>query len=233
MKFETKVTDIIQRTYNVKSVRFPRPASFQYKPGQFMFITIKSEQDELLKKHFTISSSPTEREVLEFTKKLTDHPFSRALNALRVSDWASIDGPYGDFTFEGQFEKIGLLSGGIGITPLRSICKYCLDTRSRTKIALLYGNRAEEDIVFRDEFEDMQKLNSNFRVAFVIAEANDRWTGYTGRIDADMIRKEIPDYVETTFYTCGPLVMVEAMEKLLKELDVPEKQIKTEKFLGF
>lgn len=233
MKFETKVTDIIQRTCNVKSVRFPRPASFNYKPGQFMFITIKSEKNELLKKHFTISSSPTEREHLEFTKKLTDHPFSRTLNALRVGDWAAIDGPYGDFTFEGEFERIGLLSGGIGITPLRSICKYCLDTGSRTKIALLYGNRAEEDIVFRKELEDMQKLNSNFRVAFVIAEANDGWTGYVGRIDADMIKKEIPDYVETMFYTCGPPAMVEAMGKLLKELDVPQKRIKTEKFLGF
>jgi ferredoxin-NADP reductase len=116
---------------------------------------------------------------------------------------------------------------------LRSICKYCLDTRSRTKIVLLYGNRAEEDIVFRNEFEDMQKLNSNFRVAFVISEDNDTWTGYTGKIDADMIRKEIPDYAETMFYTCGPLAMVEAMEKLLKELDVPEKQIKTERFSGF
>lgn len=232
MKFEAKVTNIIQRTYNVKSVRFPRPASFNYKPGQFMFITIKSEQNEPLKKHFTISSSPTEREHIEFTKKLTDHPFSRTLNTLRVGDWAAIDGPYGDFTFEGEFEKIGLLSGGIGITPLRSICKYCLDTRSRTKIALLYANRTEEDIVFRKELEDMQKLNSNFRVAFVIAEANDRWTGYVGRIDADMIKKEIPDYVETMFYTCGPPAMVEAMEKLLEELDVPEKQIKTEKFPG-
>jgi ferredoxin-NADP reductase len=233
MKFETKVTDIVQRTYNVKSVRFQRPASFNYKPGQFMFITIRSEQNELLKKHFTISSSPTEQGLLEFTKKLTDHSFSRTLDALRVGDWAAIDGPYGNFTFEGEFQKIGLLSGGIGITPLRSICKYCLDTRSGTKIALLYGNRAEEDIVFRDEFEDMQKLNSNFRVAFTIDEANDRWTGYTGKIDADMIRKEIPDYVETMFYTCGPLVMVEAMEKLLKELGVPEKQIKTERFTGF
>jgi len=232
MKFETKVTDIIQRAYNVKSVRFSRPASFNYKPGQFMFITIKSEQNELLKKHFTISSSPTEREHIEFTKKLTDHPFSRTLNALRVGGWAAIDGPYGDFTFEGEFEKIGLLSGGIGITPLRSICKYCLDTRSRTKIALLYGNSAEEDIVFRKELEDMQKLNSNFRVAFVIAEASDGWTGYVGRIDADMIKKEIPDYMETMFYTCGPPAMVEAMEKLLEELDVPEKQIKTEEFPG-
>jgi ferredoxin-NADP reductase len=47
-----------------------------------------------------------------------------------------------------------------------------------------------------------------------------------------MIKKEIPDYMETMFYTCGPPAMVEAMEKLLEELDVPEKQIKTEEFPG-
>jgi ferredoxin-NADP reductase len=76
MKFETRVMDIIQRTYNVKSFRFLRPVSFDYKPGQYMFITIKSGQEQM-KKPFSISSSPTEEEFIEFTKKLTDHPFSQ------------------------------------------------------------------------------------------------------------------------------------------------------------
>lgn len=81
-----------------------------------MFITIKIGEGEE-REHFTISSSPTEREFIEFTKKLTGHRFSDALDALKAGDWVRIAGPYGNFTFEGEFEKIGMLSGGIGITP--------------------------------------------------------------------------------------------------------------------
>jgi ferredoxin-NADP reductase len=63
-----------------------------------------------------------------------------------------------------------MLSGGVGITPLRSICKYCTDTFSKAKITLLYGNRAEEDI-FQRELEEMQKQNKNLRVVLTVDEA--------------------------------------------------------------
>jgi ferredoxin-NADP reductase len=126
-----------------------------------------------------------------------------------------------------------MLSGGIGITPLRSICRYCLDTNLKTKTTLLYGNRTEEDIVFRKEFEEMQRLNMNLKVVFAVDEANKAWTGYVGRIDAEMVKKEIPNYLETVFYTCGPPAMVEAMEGLLNDLGLPEEQMKTENFPGY
>lgn len=232
MKFETRVMDIIQRTYNVKSFRFLRPVSFDYKPGQYVFITIKSGQEQM-KKPFSISSSPTEEEFIEFTKKLTDHPFSIALATLKAGDWAAVDGPYGNFTFTGEFGKVAMLSGGVGITPLRSICKYCTDTRSKAKVTLLYGNRTEKDVVFQKEFEEMQKFNKNLKVVFTVDEASEQWAGRTGRIDAEMIRKEIPDYLKTVFYTCGPPAMVEAIEKLLRAIRISEERIKTESFQGY
>ena len=232
MEFETKVTEIVLRTHNVKSFRFPRPPSFDYKAGQFIFVTIKIGEGEA-RKHFTISSSPTEREFIEFTKKLTGHRFSNALDVLKAGDRVKIAGPYGNFTFQGEFEKIGMLSGGIGITPLRSMCRYCTDRRLGTKITLLYGNHTEEDIVFRKELEEMQEQNKNLKVVFTVSEASESWTGYTGRINAEMIVKEIPDYKERTFYICGPPAMVEAMENLLKDLNVPQEEIKKENFSGY
>jgi ferredoxin-NADP reductase len=232
MRFETRVSDIINRTYNVKSFRFPKPDSFSYKAGQFMFVTVKSGTQQL-RKHFSISSSPTETDFVEFTKKITNSPFSLALTALNIGDTVSLDGPYGDFTFEGEYDRVGMLSGGIGITPLRSICKYCADTQSETKITLLYGNRAEEDIVFRKELEEMQQKNRNLKVVFTLDQASQSWKGYTGIINAEMLKNEIPNYAETTFYTCGPPAMVEAIGSLLKELGVPESRIKREKFPGY
>jgi ferredoxin-NADP reductase len=232
MKFETYVKEIIPRTYNVRSFRFPRPETLNYKPGQFLFITIKAGGKEL-SKHFSISSSPTEKTHIEFTKKLSESEFSTALKALKEGDWARIDAPYGKFTFEGEHEKIGLLAGGIGITPLMSICKYCTDKRLNTKITLLYGNRTENDIAFRRELETMQEQNANLKVVFILNEANSEWRGATGIIDAEMVKKEIPDYKEAVFYTCGPPAMVETMGKLVEKLGLPKTQLNREYFAGY
>jgi len=233
MKFETCVKEIIPRTYNVRSFRFPRPKTLSYKSGQFLFITMKAENGKELSKHFSFSSSPTEQGHIEFTKKLSESEFSTALKSLKEGDWVRIDAPYGKFTFEGEHERIGLLGGGIGITPFRSICKYCTDKLLNTKITLLYGNRTENDIVFRKEFETMQEDNKNLRVVFTLNEANSGWKGAVGTINAEMVKKEIPDYRETVFYTCGPPPMVEAMEKLIEQLGLPKTQLNREYFSGY
>ncbi len=232
MKFETHVKEIVPRTYNVRSFRFPKPPALSYKAGQFLIATIKADGKEL-SKPFSISSSPTETEYIEFTKKLSDSEFSTALKALKEGDWAKIDAPYGSFTFEGEHEKICLLGGGIGITPFRSICRYCTDKRIDAKITLLYGNRSENDIVFREEFEAMEKQNPNLKVVFTVNEASSGWKGAIGFISTELVKKEIPDYKETVFYTCGPPAMVEAMEKLVEALGLPKTQLKREYFAGY
>jgi ferredoxin-NADP reductase len=233
MKFETHVKEIVPRTYNVRSFRFPKPPTLSYKAGQFLIATIKTEDGKELSKPFSISSSPTETEHIEFTKKLSDSEYSTALKALKAGNWARIDAPYGSFTFEGEHEKICLLGGGIGITPFRSICRYCTDKRVDAKITLLYGNRSENDIVFREEFEAMQKQNPNLKVVFTVNEASSAWKGTIGFISTELVKKEIPDYKENVFYTCGPPAMVEAMEKLVEALGLPKTQLKREYFAGY
>jgi ferredoxin-NADP reductase len=232
VKFETAVKEVIPRTPSVTSFRFPRPPALDYKAGQFLQITINPTGKELTH-HFSFSSSPTEKEHIEFTKKFTDSEFSTALKTIKQGDWARIDAPYGKFTFEGEHPKIGLLAGGIGITPLVSICKYCSDLRLNTKITLLYGCRTEGDIAFRKELEALQSQNSNLKVVFTINEAAEGWKGAVGVINADMVKKEIPDYAETIFYTCGPPPMVDVMEKLVESLGLPKTQLKREYFSGY
>jgi len=232
MKFETKIQEIIPRTHDVTSFRFRRPAELIYKPGQFFFVTIKNDGKEL-RKHFSFSSSPTEKDHIEFTKKITDHEYSLALKTLKIGDWARVEAPFGKFTFEGEYPRIALLGGGIGITPFMSYCKNATDRGLSSKITLFYGCRTPEDIAFRKEFDAMAQKNEHLKLVFIVNQAPPDWKGATGIINTELIKQHLPDYKENIFYTCGPPPMVEAMEKLVESLEISKEKLKREYFSGY
>jgi len=236
IKLETKVLDIIQRTHNVKSFRFRIKEDVDFKPGQFFFVTIKIDGTERTK-HFSFSNSPTEKGYIEFTKRITDSEFSQVLERLKIGDWARLKMPYGSFTFGGEYKKITFLSGGIGITPIRSICKFVTDMRLSTDTVLIYGNNTEEDIIFRKDLDDMQAVNKNLRIVYTLTSPDiDRktWQGRIGYIDDKMIKEEISDFNERTFYICGPPRMVESLINVLRnKLGVQQDKIRIENFVGY
>jgi glycine betaine catabolism B len=232
MKFEAYVKEIIQRANDVSSFRFSRPSELSYKPGQYMLVTIKSGEKELMHP-FSFSTSPTEKDYIEFTKKFTPNEYSTVLKSFKPGDLVRIDAPYGKFTFEGEYPKIALLTGGIGITPFRSIIKYCTDMHLNTNIALFYGCRTPGDIAFKNEFEDLETRNRNLKLIFTVNEPNSTWKNSVGNITTDMLKKEIPDFKDRVFYACGPPGMVQAMTNLMKELDLLETQLKLESFAGY
>ena len=232
MKFETQFQEIISRTHDVTSFRFPRPDGLNYKAGQFFFITLKQGEKEL-SKHFSFSSSPTEKDHIEFTKKFTDHEYSLALKAAKAGDWARIDAPYGQFTFEGEYPKIALLGGGIGITPFVSIIKNATDKALSSRITLFYGCRTENDMAFKQELEELARENKSLKIIYIINQPTEKWEGATGNINAEMIKQLLPDYQENMFFTCGPPPMVEAMEKLVTSLGLPKEKLKRELFSGY
>ncbi|WP_440952593.1 ferredoxin--NADP reductase [Methanococcoides sp. FTZ1] len=231
MEFDAPITEIIWQTHDVKSFRFERPEEFEYKAGQYFFVSIPVD-GEIQRKPFTISSSPTENGYLEFTKKLTGHEFSNVLDGMEVGDILVIDGPYGKFTFEGEFDKIALISGGIGITPMISICRYCSDRMAGTDIVILSSNKTEGDIAFREELEEMDSKNPNLKVVHTLTRADEEWPGFRGRICDTIIVDQIPDYMDRVIYVCGPPAMMKATEELLREMGVPKEQIKKEALVG-
>lgn len=231
MKFETFVKQIIPRVSEVVSFRFPRPVELDYKPGQYMLVTVKSGGKELMHP-FSFSSSPTAKDFIEFTKKLTASEYSTMLKAFKPGDWARIDAPYGMFTFMGEHKKIVLLAGGIGITPFLSICKYCTDIHLKTDIVLLYGCRNESEIVFKEELEKMAEQNPNLKVIFVLNEASSGWKSKVGFINVDLVKNEVPDFKGRVFYVCGPPVMVTAVGKVIADLGLPSTQLKYESLVG-
>ncbi|MDP2940682.1 MAG: FAD-binding oxidoreductase [Candidatus Omnitrophota bacterium] len=232
-EFELKVREIIYRTYNVKSFRMEVGASSgAYRAGQFLLAQIKSRPE--LKRYLSFSSSPTEAGYIEFTKKVTESEFSQALGRLKPGDSLLIQYPFGKFTLEDNFTKVAFLSGGIGITPIRSICKYAVDKNFGTDIVLVYANRSIEDIVFKEDFDQMQKTYSGLKVAHVLCESAPGFRCSIGRISAGVIKQEVPDYPERKFFLCGPPGMVEAMRQILSgELAVAGANIITENFQGY
>lgn len=230
-ELEVKIKEIITRTHNVKSFRL-EVSEINFKAGQFLLVTLKKNPE--LKRYLSISSSPTEKGHLEFTKKITQSDFSQILNSLQVGDLLKIQYPFGKFTLDEPQAKIAFLSGGIGITPIRSISKFVVDNNLGTDIILIYANHSINDIVFREDFEIMQKIYPKLKVIHVLGEAVPGFKCKVGRINAQIIKEEVPDFLQRKFYLCGPPGMVEAMKNILTlELALPRENIITENFQGY
>ena len=233
-EFDTNVSEVIQRTPNIKSFRFPlKDDHVRYQPGQFFFITIKIRGEEAIH-HFSFSSSPTEKGYIEFTKRITTSDFSQALAVMKPGDWAHLYGPEGSFTLPRKKRKLAFLSGGIGITPLRSMLRYITDKRLDFDVVLLYGNNNWEDIAFRDELGSLA-ANPRLRVEHILAGPvlPPDWKGKTGFINKDVVAELVPDYTERLFYLSGPPRMVIALEGQLTALDIPREQMKQDSFTGY
>ena len=232
MRFDVRLMEIIPRTEDVLSFLFPRPDDFNYVAGQYMFVELEIAGSKV-RKPFTISSSPANKDIIEFTKKLTGHEFSNALLALQPGDSVGIEGPFGKMTYSGEYDKIALISGGIGITPMISISRYCTDKGMDTDIVMISSNKTEQDIAFEDELDIMQKHNPNLKVVHTLTRASSDWTGCRERVCESMILREIPDYRDRMFYLCGPPTMVKTVREILYEMAIDKAKVKYELFTGY
>jgi len=225
---------ITSQAEDIKTFRFRLDKDIPYKAGQYLVLTLDIA-GRSVSKAFSISSSPTEKGYIEFTKKITDSEFSKTLNDFKVGQNCSLRLPMGKFTFEGEYEKIAFLSGGIGITPIRSICKYATDAKLPASLIVLYSSRTPEYLIFKEDFSIMQKENVNLRVVYTLTHYDEKIAGCRqGVINEDMVKEEIPDYAQRKFFICGPPGMVEAMYLMLTDKpQILETNIITEDFVGY
>ncbi len=231
---DLEIISIKGHTPDIKTFRLGLDKEVSFKPGQYLVLTLDVDGKDI-SKPLSISSSPTEKGYIEFTKKLTQSGFSAKLGGMRPGDRCSVRMPLGKFTFEGEFPRAAFLSGGIGITPIRSIFKYATDTSSQSSLILLYSGRRPGQLVFREDFETMSRENPNIKPVYTLTGCEkDAASCRRGRIDAEMIKEELPDYVSRKFYICGPPGMVKAMSGMLSgELGVKAEDIITEDFTGY
>lgn len=238
-QFETSVLEVIQRTQDIKTFRFDIGGrkNVRYKPGQYFFVTIMVGGQEA-EHHFTISSSPTETEkvgYLEFTKRITTSDYSQSLDRMKPGDWARLQGPEGDFTLPSRRGDLAFLSGGIGITPLRSMLRYIADKGLEHNVVLIYANKNWENVAFRDELEQIASTHNSIRVEYVLSGPDfpPGWQGKKGYITKELVTEVVPDYKERTFYLSGPMKMVLSLEEQLAAINIPKRHIKRDYFPGY
>lgn len=231
--FDAEVAQVIQRSPTVKSFQFLADG-LDFQAGQFFFVTIKVNGTDA-EHHFSFSNSPTDKGYIEFTKRITGSDYSRALDALKPGDSAKLRGPFGHFTLPTEIRPLAFLSGGIGITPLRSMMRYTVQKELPFDIVLLYGCPSQEEILFRDEFDEMAKACRNIRIEYVLSGPvfPSAWKGKKGFINKDMIAETITDYKDRLFYISGPPKMVISLSEQVQQLGVPEEQINRDSFTGY
>src|SRR5262249_52796842 len=126
--------------------------------------------------------------------------------------------------------KLVFMAGGIGITPFRSMIRHLLDQGEKREIAVLYTNRTAQEIAYADIFAEADK-RLGIRTLYTLTDVDSvppDWHGATGRVDAEMIAKAVPDYRERTFYLSGPRSLVVGFEEVLRNIGIPKRQIKTD-----
>lgn len=218
-----------------------------YTAGQFAFFDIGGVYDDPKGpiRHFTISSSPTENFIMLSTR-IRDSPYKKRLSNLERDAKVKVRGPEGQFILHEDYSKPAVfLSGGIGVTPFRSMIKYATDKQLPLKIVMFDSNRNRDNILFKKEFDDWANMNKNLKIIYTISEdeqqqqssstTND-WRGEYGRIDKAMILKYLDTNVlnNSVYYICGPPSMLKAMQALLQDdLETPEERIKVEEFVGY
>ena len=238
-QYETEVSEIIQRTQDIKTFRFDVNGrkDVRYRAGQFFFVTIKIDGREAVH-HFTLSSSPTEtadKGYIEFTKRITNSEYSQALDAIQPGTWARVRGAEGDFILPRRQQNLAFLSGGIGITPLRCMLRYIEDKKLQYDVVLIYGNNTLENTAFRDELDEIAAAHDSIRVEYVLSGPDfpPHWEGKRGFITRDFITELIPDYTGRIYYLSGPLGMVLSLEEQLAQANIPQNQIKRDYFPGY
>jgi ferredoxin-NADP reductase len=209
----------------------------RYRAGQYFYVTIRIGDHEALH-HFTLSSSPTETEqhgFIEFTKRITASEFSQALDRMQPGAWASVRGPEGDFTLSPSRRELVFLSGGIGITPLRSMMRFIVDKKLDHDVVLIYGNNTLETTAFREELDAMAASYGGIRVHYVLSgpQFAPDWSGKRGFITGEIVKELVPDYQRRTLYISGPIKMVISLEEQLTGISVPRRQLKRDYFPGY
>ena len=221
------ITDVRTDTPDVKTFRVLTPDGkkpFEHMPGHCAMLSIPGVGEPL----FSITSTPTNREYMEFSIKKCGC-LTSWIHMLEPGQQITIRGPYGNgFPVETELRGKDLLfiAGGIGLAPLRSVINYCLDNRENYgKLQIIYGSRSKDDLVDYQEIIDKWMKAENVEVNLTIDREQEGWDGHVGFVP-NYVKELSPD-LGMTVLMCGPPIMIKFSLAGLKELGFTDTQVYT------
>ena len=239
----SKILDIWKETHDTKMFRLEVPRDFDFFPGQFVMLKVNIDEGRGFKitdgksnvqtRAYSIASSPEQKGTIDLLIKKRENGFvSVYLNDFaKVGDKVSFSGPYGKFYFrDGMAKHIVLLSAGCGLSALMSMAHYITDKKLDTKVTIIQSSRTPEDILFRKELAELEGKGAKVVITLTRTKPEHNWKGLTGRISAELIKTNVPDYTDALYFICGMPDFSEQMSATLRGLGVPTERIRTERW---
>lgn len=219
---------------DTKTIRLQWPAGYDpdFKTGQF--ITLSWPDTPTYKRAYSLSSCALDRGAYEVTVKRDGKMGTRIVDWAKEGDVMTVIPPTGRFLPVLEPDKhLVCIAGGSGVTPFRGFVREATRRGLETRITVLYSVRTRNDIIFDEEFRELEQANPNFSfyVTCTRLSTEDPWTGRRGRINAEWVKEHLHDLSNSVFYACGPNELVETIEHLvLHDLQVPKEQLRLEKW---
>jgi 3-ketosteroid 9alpha-monooxygenase subunit B len=220
---------IIEETPDTRSVVLGIPealaATFAYRAGQFLSFGVVLDGHQLVRCYSLASSPDSEREYKVTIKRVPDGRVSNWFHDhVAVGQALHVMKPSGHFCLQARQSPLMLFAAGSGITPVISLLKSAL-IRGKRSIRLLYANRDEESIIFRDELEALASAHPDR------LEVTHRLDGVEGFLDLAAARSSVAAQPGADFYLCGPAPFMDVVEAALEAESIPQEQVFIERFV--
>ncbi|PVU95860.1 hypothetical protein BB561_001521 [Smittium simulii] len=217
-----KISSINKLNYNTSIFRFKleegQTAGLSVASCLLTMIPAQKEGDNIVIRPYTpITHESTTGHMDLLIKTYPTGVMSKHIFNLSVGDELLIKGPITKLKYEPNMRKeIGMIAGGTGITPmLQVINKITENSDDHTKVNMLFANTTEEDILLKDHLDSIQReYPGKLKVHYVLSKPPQGWTGETGYVNADMIKKYLPSSSlgeDAMVFVCGPPGMMNAM----------------------
>jgi predicted ferric reductase len=219
--YRLRVTEVLEEAPGVVSLRIEGARLPKAQPGQFFLWRFLTWDRAWMAHPYSLSEAPDGRSLRITVKALGDH--SEKLARIPVGTRVLAEGPFGVFTEAARRrERIVLVAGGIGITPIRALME-----QVRGDAVVLYRVVRDDEVLFRAELDEIAQRRG-IDLHYV---AGDHLTDEGARLlDSDHLRALVPDLAERDVYVCGPPGMTDAMLRRLRDAGVPRRHIHAERF---
>ncbi|GHB70944.1 putative oxidoreductase [Streptomyces viridiviolaceus] len=226
-----RVTGVIAETADAYSLVLQAPAGsadrFAYRPGQFLTLKLPGADGGAVARCYSLASSPHTGEPMKVTVKRVVGGYGSNWVCDHVAPGDELESlpPAGTFTPDSLDADLLLVAGGSGITPVLSIAKSALAT-GQGRVALLYANRDESSVVFRDE---LRKLSEDHQERLLVIHWLESLQGLPA---AERLAAVLAPYAGREAFVCGPGPMMDAAEQCLRALGAPGDRIHRERFFS-